>query len=80
MIPLLPCRQMSPLLERLATEDPDVVLVKVDIVNWNTPVAKQFDLKSIPNVRVYNKSKSQVGEGTPDFKSVTGYVKEAKGS
>jgi thioredoxin 1 len=75
-----PCRKLSPLLETLASEDPDIVLVKVDIVNWNTPVAQQFGLKSIPNVRVFNKAKSQIGDGTSDIKSVTERVKEAKGS
>ena len=32
-----PCRQISPHLERLAQSDPDVVLVKVDIVDWGPP-------------------------------------------
>ncbi len=75
-----PCRQISPRLEQLAREDPDVVLLKVDIVNWNTPVTKQFGINSVPNVRVFNRSKAQVGDAADDVNLVMERVKLAKGS
>lgn len=75
-----PCRQMSPKLEQLAKEDPDVVLLKVNIVNWKTPVTAQFDINSIPNVRVFNRGKAQVGDPTHDVDVVVERVRQAKGS
>ena len=75
-----PCRQMSPQLEQMARTDPDVVLVKIDIVKWGTPVAQQFGLKSIPNVRVFNRSRTQLSEPTHDLDLVLQQVNQAKGS
>jgi thiol-disulfide isomerase/thioredoxin len=56
-----PCRQLSPSLEQMANADPQVALRKIDIVNWNTAVAKQYHINSIPQVNVYNRSGDLVG-------------------
>ena len=56
-----PCRKISPYLEEIANKNAEVHLVKINVVNWGTPVAKQFKLKSIPHVRVYNKRGKQIG-------------------
>ncbi len=55
-----PCVQMSPMLEKLHATRADVVVVKVDInrpglkgIDWKSPVAKQFQLQSIPHFKVY---------------------------
>jgi thioredoxin 1 len=48
-----PCRQLSPSLEQMARSDPDIALRKIDIVNWRTAVARQFNIHSIPQVNVY---------------------------
>ena len=73
-----PCRQISPQLEQLAKSDPDVVLLKIDIVNWGTPVTHQFGIRTVPNVRVYNRTRTPVGEATHDVNLVLQRVKEAK--
>jgi thiol-disulfide isomerase/thioredoxin len=39
-----PCRKISPQLESIAKENPDVVLRKVDIVRWGTPVTAQYKI------------------------------------
>lgn len=75
-----PCQKISPVLEKLAKDDPAVVLLKVDIVKFETPVALQFKLQSIPSVRVFNRSKTQVGDATHDVDVVMERVKQAKGS
>lgn len=56
-----PCRQLSPRLEQMAQADPDIALRKMDIVNWNTAVAKQYNIHSIPQVNVYNRGGQLVG-------------------
>jgi len=57
-----PCRVMAPELEKIAREDEDVVLRKVDIVKWDTPVCRQHTIRSVPNVPVYDRRGRQVGE------------------
>jgi len=76
----VPCQRISPQLEQLAKQDPDVVLIKIDIVNWNTPVTQQFGIKSVPNMRVFDRTKTQVGEATHDLNLVMQRVEQAKGS
>ncbi len=56
-----PCRQVSPSLEQMARTDPEIALRKIDIVNWNTAVAKQCNIHSIPQVNVYNRGGRLVG-------------------
>ena len=55
-----PCRAIAPELEKLHAANPDVVVVKVDInrpgqkgIDWKSPVAEQFQLRSIPHFKVY---------------------------
>lgn len=72
-----PCKAMDPYLRGLAN-DPEVAIRKVDIVNWGSPVAKQWDLKSIPNVRVYDRNGNLVGEPTHDIRILYQYIRRAK--
>jgi thiol-disulfide isomerase/thioredoxin len=74
-----PCRQLSPSLEQMARSDPDVALRKIDIVNWKTPVARQFNVHSIPQVNVYNRGGSLVGTVVgADIDEIKRYVAQAK--
>jgi thiol-disulfide isomerase/thioredoxin len=74
-----PCRQLSPTLEQMATNDPEVALRKIDIVNWRTAVAQQFNIRSIPQVNVYNRSGRLVGTVVGvNLEQVRRYVAQAK--
>jgi thiol-disulfide isomerase/thioredoxin len=74
-----PCRMLSPYLEQMASSDPQIVLRKIDIVNSNTPVARQFNIHSIPQVNVYNRLGQLVGTVVgADFGQVRRYVAQAK--
>jgi thioredoxin 1 len=73
-----PCRSLSPHLERLARENPEVNVVKVDIVKWNTPVTRQYDIRSVPNVRVYDRLGRAVGCPTSNFTQVLRAVEQAR--
>src|SRR5438045_7280924 len=42
-----PCKRLSPNLEQMARTDPEVALRKVDIVNWKTPIVRQFNIHSV---------------------------------
>jgi thiol-disulfide isomerase/thioredoxin len=50
-----PCRLVSPPLERLAQTDSEIALRKIDIVNWDSPVAMQYHVNVLPQVNVYNR-------------------------
>ncbi len=74
-----PCRQLSPSLEQMARTDPEIALRKIDIVNWKTPVARQFNVNSIPQVNVYNRAGSLVGTvNGADIDRIKSYVAQAK--
>lgn len=51
-----PCKRISPFLKTLDARREDIVVIKIDInrtgvegIDWDSPVAKQFRLKSIPH-------------------------------
>lgn len=72
-----PCRQISPNLERLALNTPNVYLRKVDIVNWKTPVARQYGLRSIPNIRVFDPRGKAVGAPSSNLSQIMANVQKA---
>jgi thioredoxin 1 len=74
-----PCRRLSPNLEQMASSDPEIALRKIDIVNWKTPVAQQFNIHSIPQVNVYDRGGRLVGTVMgADVDKVRSYVAQAK--
>ena len=74
-----PCRQLAPSLDQLARSDPEIALRKIDIVNWKMPVARQFNVHSIPQVNVYNRGGSLVGTvNGADIDKIKSYVAQAK--
>ncbi len=74
-----PCRMISPTLEQMAQTDPEIALRKIDIVNWNTAVVKQYNIRSIPQVNVYNRAGGLVGTVRDvDVEQVKRYVALAK--
>ena len=47
-----PCRSVGPVLEERVNKDDDLVLRKVNIVNWASPVARpRFDMGTVPEYR-----------------------------
>jgi len=74
-----PCRQLSPSLEQMARNDPEIALRKIDIINWKTAVAQQFNVHSIPQVNVYDRNGRLIGTALgADFEKVKSYVAQAK--
>jgi thioredoxin 1 len=74
-----PCRMLSPKLEEMAANNSGIALVKINIINWQSPVAKQFAITGIPRVQVYGPWGRLVGTSVgvnPD--EVAKYVKQAE--
>ncbi len=74
-----PCRRIGPSLEKLASENPDVVVVKVDIVKWGSPVARQYNIKSVPNIRVFDPHGQPLGQPTHSLSEVRASIEQARG-
>lgn len=52
-----PCKQLEPALEQLLKEQGhQVALLKVDIVDWNTPVVRQHGIRFVPHLRLFSPS------------------------
>ena len=66
------------MLEQLARTDPDIALRKIDIINWESPVAKQYKVQSIPRIEIYNRAGKLVGTAGSSAEQVCRYVAEAK--
>jgi len=59
-----PCRVFTPQLMAFAEKYPErVAILKIDIVNWGSPVARQFGIKSIPFVMVYSREGGLLEKG-----------------
>jgi len=68
-----PCRAIAPSLHKLHEARADIVVVEVDInrpdtkgIDWQSPVARQFNLQSIPHFKVYGPDGKLQVEDTPD--------------
>ena len=65
-----PCRVVAPLLEKLHETRDDIAVVKVDInrpnvkgIDWKSPVARQYQLESVPNFKVFDPQGKLIAEG-----------------
>ncbi len=65
-----PCVELAPALHELAESSEDINLVVVNInrpdvegIDWESPVARQFELSSIPHLQVYGPDGTLEAEG-----------------
>jgi thioredoxin-like negative regulator of GroEL len=80
-----PCRAYEEPLKKLHATRGDVAVVKVDInrpgvqrIDWKSPVAQQFELKSIPQFHVYGPDGQLMAEGRKARALVDGWIKQLK--
>jgi thioredoxin 1 len=67
-----PCRALEPEINRLAARYEDQLVVrKVDIIDWKSAVAQQYRLRSIPHLKLYDGEGYLVHEGTAGAVLVT---------
>ena len=52
----MPCRMLGAVLEEIASENPDLVIGKVD-VDSNFDLANEYQVKSIPHLFIYRDGK-----------------------
>lgn len=72
-----PCVQIAPLLDELSKKREDIEIIKVDInrpdvrgIDWESPVARQFNLRSVPHFIIFGTKGDQISQGEDAFKFV----------
>jgi thiol-disulfide isomerase/thioredoxin len=75
-----PCQAIAPYVEKLHLTRDDIAVVSVDInrpdvkgIDWNSPVARQYDMHSIPHFKVFGPDGKLIAEGDPARKLVTSW-------
>ena len=77
-----PCRAIAPKLHQLHENRADIVVVEVDInrpdvkgIDWKSPVARQFNLDSIPHFKVFGPDGKLQADGDDARTLVEGWFK-----
>jgi thiol-disulfide isomerase/thioredoxin len=77
-----PCRAIAPKLDALHASRADIAVVKVDInrpgvkgIDWQSPVAKQYKMGSIPNFKVFGPDGKLIAEGDKASALVRSWLK-----
>jgi thiol-disulfide isomerase/thioredoxin len=80
-----PCQAISPRLDALHKKSDDVAVVKVDInradvkkIDWQSPVAKQYGLRSIPHFKIFDEKGELVAEGDAAYGKVEALLEKAE--
>lgn len=65
-----PCRKISPLLQKLGRKRSDLAIIQVDInrkgiksIDWSSPLARQYELNSVPHFKIYDGDGNLLKEG-----------------
>jgi thiol-disulfide isomerase/thioredoxin len=59
-----PCRALEPHLEELASRHADRLAIrKIDVINWDSAVARQYRLSSIPHLVLYGPNAERLAAG-----------------
>jgi len=63
-----PCRALDPQLRRLASKRHDVAVRKVDIVDWESEVVRQYGVTALPHMMIYDPKGNLLGEGDDAYR------------
>lgn len=74
------CCSIAPDIEKLHASRPDIAVVFVNVnrpgvkvIDWQSPIVKQYDLPSTPQLKVFGPNGKLVSEGKPAYQMVTGW-------
>ncbi len=75
-----PCMALAPLIAKLHQARADLAVVEVDInrpgvvgIDWQSPVAQEFQLESIPRLTVYGPDGKLIADGLKAREMVVGW-------
>jgi thiol-disulfide isomerase/thioredoxin len=77
-----PCRRISPLLQQLDKRRDDILVYKVDInrpniqeIDWGSPVARQYNIHSVPYFLIYGPSGNLTHKGRKAYDEINRLIK-----
>jgi thiol-disulfide isomerase/thioredoxin len=80
-----PCVRLAPMMEKLCQRRPEITVKKVNInrpevqrIDWNSPLARQYRLRSVPYFAIFNPRGKLVAEGEAAMRQVGDWLREAK--
>ena len=78
-----PCLRLAPVLEKLAARLPEVAFVKLNInrpqvrgIDWRSPLARQYKLKSVPFFMIFNSRGKLVAAGPEAQKMIQEWLQK----
>lgn len=78
-----PCEAIAPYLHKLHAKVDDIVVVEVDInrpdvrgIDWRSPVAQQYGMRSIPHFKIFDGAGKLVAEGESAYKQVVALIEK----
>ncbi len=80
-----PCRELAPLLEKLAEKRADLEIIELNInrpevrarIDWDSPLAKQFGLAAVPYFLIFNPQGRMGSQGREALQQVRDWLKAA---
>lgn len=79
-----PCLKMAPVMEKLAARMPEIAFFKLNInrkqvrgIDWSSPLAQQYRLKSVPYFMIFNPKGKLVAEGPEAQKMIMNWLQKA---
>lgn len=77
-----PCMRIAPGVKKLHETRDDIAVVEVDInrpdiegIDWQSPVAREFQLDSIPHFKIYGPDGKLKSEGDDAYETIQNWVK-----
>ncbi len=81
------CRRISPVLHDLAKSRSDIAVRTLDInrtgvqgIDWDSPLAKQYDIHSIPQFKIFDTNGKLMAEGGDAKRQVMDWIHQSGGN
>jgi thiol-disulfide isomerase/thioredoxin len=79
-----PCVQLAPIIAKLAAKRPDLAIKKVNInrpevrgIDWQSPLAKQYEIRQVPYFMIFDPQGKLVAQGRDAAGTVQDWLQEA---
>ncbi len=76
-----PCRAIAPAMDKLHATHPELAVVKIDInrpghkgIDWSSPVAQQYELRSVPHFTVVGPDGKSQADGDEAYNKVLALI------
>jgi thioredoxin 1 len=79
-----PCVRLAPIIEQLAAKRPDLAVRKVNLnrpevqgIDWQSPLAKQYQIRQVPHFMIFSPKGKLVAQGRDAVDQVRRWLQEA---